>query len=69
MQTTKASGPTTQTVTIQPPTNTSTLIHLHKDTDTQEKKKVKWEEDVVDNEFMNKKKSKSMCVCGVWMCC
>ena len=36
----------------------SPVIHLKLEKKVEEEKKVKWEEGTVDNEFMNKKKSK-----------
>lgn len=51
---------TTQTGTIQSPTVNLRLQLQQQEEEKKEQKRVSWEDDVVDNEFLNKKKSNSM---------
>lgn len=54
-----ASNSTTETTTVEAPTQNRLVIHLHK---PKTDKKVKWKEEVVDNELLGKKKSKCCCI-------
>lgn len=54
--------PTSTTTVEEEQPQTGAILHLRQDKKKKSKSKVRWTEDVVDNEHMGKKKSKICCI-------
>jgi len=62
MEETKLSLPSSTTLVLRPQPTDSQVVHLKLKKSKNNKKQVKWDEHTVDNEHLNKKKSKCCCI-------